>query len=209
MAQTDEKKSAFYSKDNNMVDANQPATIVTDKEVVDAQPTRVASGPLVMNEISVMKSRLEEEMRKEDVRATQLESLLGAFQSAADEKQQLIVVEEGIYSQMTNVRERVSDAGILKELDTAIKDKNALIEDETSTCKEVSSVSSRLAIEISDTRENIAELLQSIGAFAELNEVSKGDLEGYQKTLKASIEVRVGVRLTVRVRVRVNIRARV
>lgn len=136
-----------------------------------------------------MKARLVEEVAKEDMRATQLESLLEAFQSAVGEKEQLIILESQILSEIREVKTKVTDEIILNELSAAIEEKSRLIDAERAICKEISAVSSSLASEVNETREKIAELQKVIDVLPEEANAIVGAMEDYQTLLKSSIEV--------------------
>eukprot|EP00596_Hydrurales_sp_CCMP1899_P005741 CAMPEP_0119051246 /NCGR_PEP_ID=MMETSP1177-20130426/72924_1 /TAXON_ID=2985 /ORGANISM="Ochromonas sp, Strain CCMP1899" /LENGTH=425 /DNA_ID=CAMNT_0007030381 /DNA_START=177 /DNA_END=1451 /DNA_ORIENTATION=- len=125
-----------------------------------------------------IKDRLLEEITKEDLRTTQLESLLEAFQSAVSEKEQLITLESSILEQMNDIRSKISDVKILQELDTTTLLKIQFIKNEQEIYTDISDVTKKLSKEVHETREKIINLQQFI------NE----DKKEFQVELKASIE---------------------
>ena len=137
-----------------------------------------------------MKVRLMEEAEREDVRSTQLESLLDAFQSAVDEKEQVIKLESDILNEIREIKKKVTDEFILKELNAAIEEKGRLIEIEKGICVEISDVSSSLATQIYETKQNVVELQKVIDVLPDAMEKSGGTTEAYLMLLKSSIEVR-------------------
>lgn len=155
--------------------------MIEEKLAVPAVEEEVIANQKMMNPMQI---RIADEAAKEEVRAVQLESLLEAFQSAIDEKEQLIGLETEILNEIKEVRTKVNDNAILSELNIAIEEKSMMIEEEKNTCKEVSAVSSSLATEIASTREKIAKLQSVVALF-----VAEGE-EDYQMLLKSSIEVR-------------------
>ena len=106
--------------------------------------------------------KFEEEARKEDVRVNQLESLLGAFRSAVSEKEQLISLEEGIRSQMMDVRDKgiVTDTAILAELQLATDEKTSQIAVEKGIVQEIIQCADQLDKELSASRKKMGDLSQ-------------------------------------------------
>lgn len=137
-----------------------------------------------------MKVRLIEEVEREDLRSTQLESLLDAFQSAVEEKEQVIKLESDILNEIKEIRAKVTDPFILIELNSAVEEKSALIEIEKGICMEISAVSSSLATQIRETQQKMVELQKVINVLPDAIEKSGGTTEAYLMLLKSSIEVR-------------------
>ena len=106
--------------------------------------------------------KFEEEARKEDLRVSQLESLLGAFRSAVSEKEQLISLEEGIRSQMMDVRDKgiVTDTAILAELQLATDEKTSQISVEKGIVQEIIQCADQLDKELSASRKKMGDLSQ-------------------------------------------------
>lgn len=167
------KKSAFYSRG----DASKTALEVDSINVMTVQ-------------INPMKTRLVEEIIKENVCTAQLESLLDVFKSAVDEKEQFIAAQIEILAEMNDVKIRVKDESILFELNSAILGKARIIEDETGICKEISGVSSSLLSEINETRLKVAELQAVVDALPDNDDGNSVAAKDYQMLLKSSIEVR-------------------
>lgn len=163
-----------------MVTSDVVATSIGDdreaaKEVIEANPLKI---------------RLMEEVTKEDIRALQLESLLEAFQSAVDEKEQLIVLESVILEDIREVKLKVDDEIILKELTNAIDDKRRMIDSEKVICKEITAVSVSLAKEILETRNKIEKLQNFVATFPEnFGNDGKEGAQSYEMLLQSSIEV--------------------
>ena len=103
---------------------------------------------------------LKEEISKEETRATQLRSLLDAFQSAVVEKEELLALEGGILTQMIDVRGTVADASILSELEFVIVEKGKQIDVETQVLDEISTVTATLAEEIAASLAKVDTLRQ-------------------------------------------------
>ena len=141
-------------------------------------------------ESNPMKVRLIEEVEREDVRSTQLESLLDAFQSAVDEKEQVIKLESDILNEIREIKKKVVDEFILRELNAAIDEKSRLIEIEKGICMEISAVSSSLATQIYETKQKIVELQKVVNVLPDAIEKSGGSTEAYLMLLKSSLEVR-------------------
>jgi hypothetical protein len=133
---------------------NQVSTTVT--AVSDDSTPRVT--PPVTGDMTSVEARITEEVKKEEERNAQLESLLAAFNSAVLEKEQLITLEVAILAQMEEVRGKISDAAILAELDRAAAEKNTLIEAERGICQEISAVALRLKEEMQVSRRKLSEL---------------------------------------------------
>ena len=161
------------------------STVLTSTTIED-----VGGGPKASFETNLMKTRLMEEVIKEDVRAIQLESLLEAFKSAVDEKEQLIALESKILADIKDVKLKVSDETMLNELSNAISEKSRLIDGEKGVCKEITAVVISLAAEIFETRNKIAELQKVVATTPESVEGDGGEgAQDYQKLLQSSIEV--------------------
>lgn len=174
------KKSAFYTKPSASSDGISNAAIPAESNPVVT----------ISKEMNPMKSRLVEEVTKEDVRAIQLESLLDAFQSAVEEKEQLITLETQILSEIRDVKKKVNDETMLSELNVAIDEKSRLIDAERAICKEISAVSSSLASEIDETRDKIVRLQNVIDALPDaVDATSAAAAVDYQSLLKSSIDV--------------------
>ena len=167
------KKSAFYSRGG----ASKTALEIDSINVMTVQ-------------INPMKTRLVEEINKENVCTAQLESLLDVFKSAVDEKEQFITAQSEILAEMKDVKIRVKDESILFELNSAILGKARIIEDETGICKEISGVSSSLLSEINETRLKVAELQAVVDALPDNDDGNTVAANDYQMLLKSSIEVR-------------------
>ena len=103
-----------------------------------------------------------EEIEKETLRASQLEALLDAFQSAVTEKEQLIALEFNVLQQMQDVSLKVTDESILSELDIAIQEKSRQINAERQICVEITEVAAMLASEIAVSGTKMADLRRSM-----------------------------------------------
>lgn len=103
-----------------------------------------------------------EEIEKESLRASQLESLLDAFQSAVTEKEQLITLEFNILQQMQDVSLKVTDESILTELDLAIQEKSTQIAAERQICVEITDVAAVLESEINASGTKMSDLRRSL-----------------------------------------------
>ena len=136
-----------------------------------------------------MKTRLVEEIIKENDCITQLQSLLDVFQSSVDEKEQFIATQSEILAEMNDVKMRVKDESILFELNSAILGKARIIEDESGVSKEISGVSSSLSSEINETRLKIAELQAVVDALPDSDDGNTVAAKDYQMLIKSSIEV--------------------
>lgn len=146
---------------------------------------------VAVKDVNPFKSRLLEEAMKEDVRAIQLESLLEAFQSAVDEKEQLNKLANVILSEMRDLKMKVNDDVILMELDNAIDEKCKQIDAEQAVCSQITTVSTQLATEISNTRIKISELQKTLDNFPETEEGDNSErVQYYQTLLRQSIEVK-------------------
>jgi hypothetical protein len=166
------KKSAFYSKGDGLKEA-------------------VEGGNVMTKQFNSMKTRLVEEITKENVCTTQLESLLDVFKSAVVEKELFIATQSEILAEMKDVKTRVKDESILSELNSAILGKARIIEDETGICKEISGVSSSLSSEINETRLKIAELQAVVDALPDNDDGNTVAAKDYQLLLKSSVEVSI------------------
>ena len=164
------KKSAFYSKGDGLKGA-------------------VEGGSVMTKQFNSMKTRLVEEITKENVCTTQLESLLDVFKCAVVEKELFIATQSEILAEMKDVKTRVKDESILSELNSAILGKSRIIEDETGICKEISGVSSSLSSEINETRLKIAELQAVVDALPDSDDGNTLAAKDYQLLLKSSVEV--------------------
>lgn len=164
------KKSAFYSKN-------------------DGFKRGVEGGNVMTKQFNSMKTRLVEEITKENICATQLESLLDVFKSAVVEKELFIATQSEILAEMKDVKTRVKDESILSELNSAILGKARIIDDETGICKEISGVSSSLSSEINETRLKIAELQAVVDALPDNDDGNTVAAKDYQLLLKSSVEV--------------------
>ena len=180
------KKSAFYTKESNPTATSDVfSTVLTSATIEDG-----VEGTKASFETNIMKTRLMEEVIKEDVRAIQLESLLEAFKSAVDEKEQLIALESNILADIKDVKSKVNDETVLNELSNAISEKSRLIDGEKGVCKEITAVVISLAAEISETRNKIAELQEVVATTPDRIEGDGGEgSQDYQKLLQSSIEV--------------------
>jgi len=104
---------------------------------------------------------LQEEILKEDTRAAQLKSLFEAFQSAVEEKKELLALETGILAQMADVRSTLTDdVSILSELEAVIAEKRKQIDAETAALHDISGVTAALAEEIAASAANVETLRQ-------------------------------------------------
>jgi DNA-binding protein YbaB len=130
---------------------------------------------LIASDENSVEIRITEEVKKEEERNAQLESLLVAFNSAVLEKEQLITLEVAILAQMEEVRGKISDAAILAELDRAAAEKTALIEAERGICQEISAVALRLKEEMQTSRRKLAELEKN-SMNADVTSVALGEM---------------------------------
>ena len=163
------KKSAFYKRDDASVELD--------------------SSNVITKQFNPMKTRLVEEIIKENDCITQLQSLLDVFQSSVDEKEQFIATQSEILAEMNDVKMRVKDESILFELNSAILGKARIIEDESGVSKEISGVSSSLSSEINETRLKIAELQAVVDALPDSDDGNTVAAKDYQMLIKSSIEV--------------------
>ena len=168
-ATTDPVVRRNYGYSARVIRPPQPESTVT-ATITSVIPTTTpsASVPTISSvgvsppSTSGFKEQFEEEVRKEDVRISQLESLLGAFRSAVSEKEQLISLEEGIRSQMMDVRDKgiVTDAAILAELQLATDEKTTQISVEKGIVQEIIQCTDQLDKELSASRKKMSDVSQ-------------------------------------------------
>jgi hypothetical protein len=125
-----------------------------------ASSSSVSSSRMTMVPARMDVDPLREEILKEDTRAAQLKSLYEAFQSAVEEKKELLALETGILAQMGDVRSTVTDASILSELEAVIAEKRKQIDAETAALHDISGVTAALAEEIAASSANVETLRQ-------------------------------------------------
>lgn len=195
-AQTN-KKNAFYSKDDVVSkgvssSTDTPSSIPFINDIttnINDNTNNIIIKKETNIELDIVKIRLGEEVEKEEQRALQLETLLDAFKSALDEKDQLVVIELEILSQMNDVIKKISDLSMINELEISKNVKNNLIEIERNICDAIRSITDSLALEISQTRMKITELQKVVLSFPN-DSTAESLLLDYQLQLKSSLQVR-------------------
>ena len=149
---------------------------------------------VISRELESLRPRLANEVQKESSRVEQLEQLLKTFKSALTAKLTMIDGELSILSQMSDVRNKISEKAILNELDNALTKKSELIDIEKDIAKEINISASNLEAEIADARVKLgtlASVLSSIPVGEDLESTRQytwADVDKLQAVLSGSIE---------------------
>ena len=146
------KRSGFYSKPS-----------VGAADLSSRNPT--ATGQNKQKKVpNAVKSKSLEDMKIEDVRLTELDTLLDTFYGIIEDKEQLIALEEGILEEMLKERKTALESDRANIDITAIEKRN-MLELERICCKNISTLASSLAVEIYDTREMVAQTRSIVSSF--------------------------------------------
>jgi len=149
---------------------------------------------VIARELESLKPRLANEVQRESSRVEQLEQLLKTFKSALIAKLSMIDGELSILSQMSDVRNKITEKAILNELDNALTKKSELIDIEKDIAKEINVSASNLEAEIADARVKLgtlASVLSSIPVGEDLESTRQytwADVDKLQAVLSGSIE---------------------
>ena len=171
------KRSGYYSKPD-------PSEVNEATVVGDVVPSAAITEQKVKNS---KKEALLLDVKTEESRLTELDTLLDAFYSIIEEKEQIIAIEEELLSAVLGIRGKVSDS-LLTDLDTTSSDAIKMLEMERECCKNISLLASNLAVEIYDTKEMIAQTQKIVLSLPDFIDDDNSPLDSIKQ--KTYIEVK-------------------
>jgi hypothetical protein len=125
---------------------------------------------------NLVKTSILEDLRMEKSRIVELNSLLDTFYDIIDEKEQSISIHDDLLIQMHDNRGRISDS-LLHEFDNSSERQSAFLDSQRIMVRNISALSSSLALEIYDTGDMIKKSEEAIALLPDFMNSTKPDEE--------------------------------
>lgn len=150
------KRSGFYSKPISS-DARLEGHASKNQDDVKLQKMKIPNA---------MKAKSLEDMRVEEIRLEELDTLLDTFYSIMEDKEQLVLSEEEIIKEMLSNGSKSSESSGAESVGSGtLQEKTEMVELQRICCQNISTIASSLAVEIYDTREMMTQTRSIVFAF--------------------------------------------